>query len=74
MGKARQRLVIYNKCQAYRNIFKSLKINELRNFFFKEEWVVFDRIMKFTYKFMSKINNDKDYNIVARHCRAGDPG
>lgn len=42
--------------------------------FFKEEWVVFDRIMKFTYKFMSKINNDKDYNIVARYCRAGDPG
>lgn len=52
------------------------KFQKLMNFefFFKEERVVFDRIMKFTYKFMSKINNDKDYNIVARYCRAGDPG
>lgn len=73
MGKARQRLVsiIYARPIA---IFS--KVSKLMNFeiFFKEEWVVFDRIMKFTYKFMSKINKDKDYNIVARHCRAGDPG
>lgn len=36
--------------------------------FFKEEWVVFDCIMKFIYKFMLKINKDKDYNIVVCYC------
>lgn len=53
MGKARQRLVsiIYDRPIA---IFS--KVSKLINFefFFKEEWVVFDRIMKFTCKFMSK--------------------
>lgn len=53
MGKARQRLVsiIYARPIA---IFS--KVSKLINFeiFFKEEWVVFDRIMKFTCKFMSK--------------------
>lgn len=53
MGKARQRLVsiIYARPIA---IFS--KVSKLINFeiFLKEEWVVFDRIMKFTCKFMSK--------------------
>lgn len=52
MGKARQRLVNYNAGP----IAIFCKVSKLMNFeiFFKEEWVVFDRIMKFTCKFMSK--------------------